>query len=473
MAHCNRATRLTAGLRRSATLLAICAIAGCCCNQPSCGDSRSQSCGPSQVHDQRCSADGSAVQYCFYDESGGVGDWFVDLFGIVSWHERPCRAPTDRCVEHGKRAMCVGQVVSKCTAAAPTEPRCKDAHTLTQCKLWNHESGAGVRWTSPCPKGQRCTVSGGEAQCATPRKDRYVAALLAYTRGDVHEVVAGKGSSKPSAPSVVPRGAKLKVGPHALAVVLVKERAIAIHGPRTVVPDELQPTEPVPSRGDTELISVLSDIARHSGTRRGAAHDASGKASASAAQVRLIRPVPEPHTRHLTLHVLDDGRSWTGSGLGARKGKGPVIRWRCNHCGEQEVVIRDTSNDKVVWRGMGTNQVVYDGVGLWPGEYVLQIGDSQLYVKVENDAKFKDTVSLANTWASQLVIERVSKNVAFTVARAVLLWHARARSALAYMFDQRVASHPDDHDLARLRDLYFRAAAIPNLTPTRPSHAPK
>jgi hypothetical protein len=201
-------------------------------------------------------------------------------------------------------------------------------------------NGGGVRYS-------RCMLHlllvaglfGGLAHAADPAP-----AMVTLVRGPVTLVDGGKPAPAPAAPFLLVAGQTLDLGAGAHVVFLRQGGAFTVDGPKVVDPVAFR----APANGTDQVGALLQK--RTSLVSAGAARSAG---------LVLTRPVP----RSPALDLRD-------------------IRWRCDACGPQDVVLLDLHADTTVWTGHGDGAVRYDGPALAPGTYAVRVGADEFAVRV-------------------------------------------------------------------------------------------
>lgn len=372
----------------------------------------------------RCSDDGHAVRECRRTTNGAL-----------AWDTQPCADRTPTCLEAGPtRAVCVAERLGECDPEEFTDS-CVDATTLEDC-VGLAAGQPGARHRVRCPAGEVCSEvladavgegrpSGATHACHAPRDASSPPALVTFVHGDV---LLG-AEPAPAVPFRVPSGTPLRLLEGARAVVLVKERASRLVGPREVDVYELQPEAVTPSPWAAALEEIL---------RR----DAPG---AAPREEPLLAPAPTA-PQEIDL-VVGEGLPGASNTLG-------VIEWACEReCGRTVQLRNEGANADVLWRATGDRRVRYDGPALEPGRtYELSLGERAYHVRTAAAPSLRPLLASMSDWP---LVEQMS------VIAAIHRWSGSRAAAVAALQRTHIERHRVDVDVRALLSAYGAVPTTP------------
>jgi hypothetical protein len=169
-------------------------------------------------------------------------------------------------------------------------------------------------------------------------------AMVTMVRGTVTVVDGATRTPAPAPPFILAAAQTLDLASGAHVVLLRQGGAFAVDGPRVV-----DPTAFKGSSNASDKVGALLEK-RTSLASAGAAR--SGGPS-------IVRPVP--NSQLLTLGE---------------------VRWSCEGCGEQTVLVVDLRADDAAWSTQGTGRVAYTGAALAPSTYAVTVGATERTFRV-------------------------------------------------------------------------------------------
>lgn len=182
------------------------------------------------------------------------------------------------------------------------------------------------------------------ALAADPAAPAGPPAMVTMVKGSVTLVEGKTRSPAPAPPFLLSASQSLDLAAGAHVVLLRQGGAFTVDGPRQVDPESFHSAANTSDKVGS-LLEKRTSLAS-AGVARGGT-------------VALTRPIPGA-----PVLALGD------------------IRWSCDHCGPQTVVLADLHADARLWSGSGEGAVRYDGAALNPGVYGLKIGDAEFSVRV-------------------------------------------------------------------------------------------
>ncbi len=177
------------------------------------------------------------------------------------------------------------------------------------------------------------------------------APIVTMAHGDVNVVSKDGSRPAPGGHFRLEAGQTLELGEDAFVCMMDGTMRKRVQGPASFAYGDDLDTPRATSGGDASPLSTLLE-------RKTTAYTSGATRGQDGTKPILVRPVEG--TRIVGLQE---------------------IRWACDSCGPQQVVVRDPETWASLWTGHAETSLAYEGPVLSPGEYLLEFGS--LYFEFE------------------------------------------------------------------------------------------
>jgi len=182
--------------------------------------------------------------------------------------------------------------------------------------------------------------------------------IVTMAYGDVKVVSVSGSTPAPDGHFRLEAGQTLEIGDDAFVCMMDGAIRKRVQGPASLAYGaDFGGSTPTRSGDDSPLAALLA--------RKSTSHASGATRGRDGTKPALVRPIE-----------------------GTRIARLSEIRWTCDSCGPQQVVVRDPETWAPLWSGRAEGSLVYEGPSLAAGEYLLEFGDLYFKLKVAKDGEF-------------------------------------------------------------------------------------